>query len=61
VTDHTAQTREADPADEVAIREYLEKDLPPEERAFFHGLSRADQLEFLDDPDKHPKILGRKP
>jgi hypothetical protein len=62
VTDRTAQDRELDPADDVAIREYLEReDLPPEERAFFNGLSREDQLEFLDDPDKHPRILGRRP
>jgi hypothetical protein len=61
VTDSTAQSREPDPADDAAIREYLERDLTPEERAFFNGLSREDQLDFLDDPDKHGKILGRKP
>jgi biotin operon repressor len=61
VTDRTAQSREADPADDAAIREYLERDLTAEERAFFNGLSREDQLDFLDDPDKHQTILGRKP
>jgi hypothetical protein len=62
VTDRTAQCREPDPADDAAIREYLEQeDLPPEERAFFNGLSREDQLFYLDDPDKHQKIRGRKP
>jgi hypothetical protein len=62
VTDRTAQSREPDPEDDAAIREYLERDnLTPEERAFFNGLSREDQLFYLNDPDKHQKILGRKP
>jgi hypothetical protein len=62
VTDRTAQGRELDPADEFAIREYLEReDLTPDERAFFNSLSREDQLDFLDDPDKHRKVFGRKP
>jgi hypothetical protein len=66
----TAQSREPDPAEEIVrreteditIRKYLERDdLKPEERAFFNALSREDQLDFLDDPDKHQRILGRKP
>jgi len=63
VADRTADSRQLDPADEVEIREYLEReDLTPEERAFFNGLpSREDQLFFLHDPDKHQKVLGRKP
>jgi hypothetical protein len=61
VTDRTVQSREPDPADDAAIREYLERDLTPEERAFFNSLSRDNQLDFLDDPDKHQRILGRKP
>jgi hypothetical protein len=62
VTDRTAQSRELGPDDEVAIREYLEReDLTPEERAFFNSLSPEDRLDFLDDPDKHQKVLGRKP
>ena len=66
VTDNKAQSREPDPADDAAIREYLERDLTPEERAFFNGLSREDQLAVLDDPDAHGldeqvRILGRKP
>lgn len=56
----TPQSRVADPADDAAIREYLERDLHPEERAFFLGLSREHQIEFLDDPDQHDKILGRR-
>jgi hypothetical protein len=60
VADRTAQDREPDPEDEAAIREYLERDLTPEERAFFNGLSREDQLDFLNDPDQYRKILGRK-
>ncbi|MHB1424760.1 MAG: hypothetical protein ACYC3I_16440 [Gemmataceae bacterium] len=62
VIDRTAQDREPDPADDAAIREYLEReDLTPEERAFFNGLSRDDQLFFLSDPNKHQQIRGRKP
>lgn len=66
VTDATPSSREPDPADEAAIREYLEGDRTPDERAFFNGLSREDQLAFLDDPDAHDldepvRILGRKP
>ncbi len=64
VTDRTAQSREPDPREEAAIREYLERDLRPDERAFFNGLSREDQIFFLNDPDKHSvtsKLLGRKP
>jgi len=60
LTDHAAQRSEPDPADDAAIREYLESDITPEERAFFHGLSLEDQLDFLDDPDTHQRILGRK-
>jgi hypothetical protein len=62
VTDRTAQSRELDPSEETAIREYLEReDLTPEARAFFNSLSTEDQLDFLDDPDKHQRVLGRKP
>jgi hypothetical protein len=66
VTDSMAQGRELNPADDAAIREYLEQDLTPDERAFFNSLSREDQLVFLDDPDAHgldeqPRVRGRKP
>jgi hypothetical protein len=62
VTDRTAQSTEPDPADDAAIREYLEREnLTPEERAFFNSLSRENQLMFLNDPDKHRRILSRKP
>jgi hypothetical protein len=61
VIDSRAQSSEPDPADDAAIREYLEREnLTPQDRAFINGLSREDQLFFLDDPDKHPRILGRK-
>jgi hypothetical protein len=59
--DRVAQSGEPNPEDEAAIREHLRRDLKPEERDFFANLSRADQLEFLNDPDKHSRILGRKP
>jgi hypothetical protein len=61
VLDRTPQSRELSPDDEFAIREYRErKGLTPEERLFFDGLSTEDQLDFLNDPDQHPQILGRK-
>jgi hypothetical protein len=60
VTDSTPQTMELDPVDEVAIREFVEK-ADPETRAWFLALSREKQLDFLNDPDKYQKILGRKP
>jgi hypothetical protein len=47
--DSTAQTVHPNPADEAAIREYLEReDLTAEERAFFQDQSREVQLELLD-------------
>jgi hypothetical protein len=62
VTDRTLDPRASGPADDAAIQEHLEReDLTPAERAFFNGLSREDQLAFLDDPDKYQKIRGRKP
>lgn len=61
VTDRMAQSSEPNSEDEAAIREYLERDLSLDERAFFNSLSRVDQIYFLNDPDKHQKILGRKP
>ncbi len=60
VTDSSAQTREADPVDDAAIREFIEK-AESQTKAWFLALSPEDQLEYLNDPDKHPKILGRKP
>lgn len=47
VSDGTAKSTETDPADEAAIREYLESDLSLEERAFFNGLSTEDKIWFL--------------
>lgn len=66
VTDTASQSREPDPADDAAIREYLERNLTPDERAFFNSLSREGQLVFLDDPDAHGldeqvKLRSRKP
>jgi hypothetical protein len=62
VTDRTPDPRALIPEDEVAIREYLERDdLKPEERAFFNSLSRNGQLDFLNDPDRHQQIRRRKP
>jgi hypothetical protein len=60
MTDRTVQNCEPNPEDDAAIREYQERDQTPQERAFFNGLSREDQLFFLDDPDQFSRILGRK-
>jgi hypothetical protein len=60
VTDRTAQSRELDPEDEVAIREFIEK-ADPETKSWFLALSRENQLQVVNDPDKHQQILGRKP
>jgi hypothetical protein len=60
VTDRTSQSRELDPTDDLAIREFMEK-ADPETRAWFQALSTENQLAYLNDPDKHDKILGRKP
>jgi hypothetical protein len=60
VTDQSAQGRELDPADDAAIREFIES-ADPETRAWFLALPLDQQLEVVNDTDKHPKILGRKP
>jgi hypothetical protein len=60
VTDSTPQTTELDPADDVAIREFVEK-ADPETKGWFLALSRENQLAYLNDPDKYQAILGRKP
>jgi hypothetical protein len=60
VTDRTAQRREQDPADDAAVREFIEQ-ADPETKSWFHALSSDDQLDVVNDPDKHRKILGRKP
>jgi hypothetical protein len=60
VTDSKAQHREPNPEDDAAIREYIES-ADPETKAWFLALSLEEQLDFLDDPDKHRKILGRRP
>lgn len=59
-TDRTAQSREPNPEDDAAIREYIEE-ADAEGRGWFQGLSYEKQLEVVNDPDKHQKILGRKP
>lgn len=60
VTDHTAQNVELAPEDNAAIREFIEQ-ADPETKAWFLSLKAEDQLAFLDDPDNHQQILGRKP
>ena len=60
VTDRASQSTELDPADDAAIREFIEKS-DPETKAWFLALSTEEQLNFLNDPDMHKRILGRKP
>jgi hypothetical protein len=60
LTDRTAQRRELDPADDAAIREFIEA-AEPATRAWFLAMTPEDQLDYLNDPDNHPRILGRKP
>jgi len=67
VTDQTSQSRELDPAEGAAIREFVEG-ADPETKAWFLALSPDDQIRYLDDPEKHlhdpgkpDRLLGRKP
>lgn len=60
VADQIHQEREPNPADEAAIREFVEQ-ADPQTRGWFNALSRDEQLAYLNDPDKHQNILGRKP
>jgi hypothetical protein len=59
VLDNAKQTQELQPEDAAAIREFIET-ASPTEKAWFLSLSEGDQLDFLDDPARHQKILGRK-
>jgi hypothetical protein len=60
IVESKAQRREPDPADEAAVREFIEQ-AAPDVKAWFLALPFEDQLDFVSDPDKHQKILGRKP
>jgi hypothetical protein len=60
VADNSAQSREPDPADDAAIREFIERADPPT-KAWFLALSPKDQLTVVNDPDKFHRILKRKP
>ena len=60
VLDKTKDAEQLSPSDEAAIRGFIE-DAGPADKAWFLGLSIADQLDFIYDPDKYGKILGRKP
>jgi hypothetical protein len=60
VTDRATQHRELLPEDEVAIREFIEQ-ADPETSAWFQALPAEEQLAYLDDPDEHTRILGRRP
>jgi len=60
VTDRAAQHCELDPADDAAIREFIEG-ADTDAKAWFLALSTEDQLSYLNDPGKHTRIRGRKP
>ena len=60
VTDRTAQSRELDPADEAAIQEFIEN-ADDETKVWFLAQTTENQLAYLDDPDKHQKVFGRRP
>ncbi len=59
ILDRTAQSREMNPSDEAAIREFIESS-EPATKAWFLALPTEVQLEVIKDPDKHQQILGRK-
>jgi hypothetical protein len=59
LSEREPQSRELPPEDDLAIREFVEK-ADRETKAWFLALSVDEQLAYLDDPDRHPKILGRK-
>jgi hypothetical protein len=63
VTDSVADERSPDPAQDTEDRELLRRveELDPQAREWLRGLSREQQLAYLDDPDRFPQILGRKP
>lgn len=58
--DQTSQSREPDPEDNGTICEFIEQ-ADSETKSWFLALPTNAQIEFLNDPDKYPKILGRKP
>jgi hypothetical protein len=53
VLDNSRQTREMNPEDDAAVREFIEK-ADPETKAWFLALSLDQQLAFLNDPDHEP-------
>src|SRR5262245_54370441 len=60
VIDRTPQSSEPNPEDEAAVREFIER-ADPETKAWFLSLPSRTQSEVACDPDRHQKILGRKP
>jgi hypothetical protein len=56
--DNPPPSRELDPEDDAAIREFIEQ-ADPETRAWFQALSVPDQLAVLDDPNRHDKTFPR--
>jgi hypothetical protein len=58
VTDRTPQGREPDPEDQAAIREFIER-ADPDTKAWFLALTVEDQLDVVNDTDKHQKTFPR--
>jgi hypothetical protein len=58
VFENTAQSRELDPEDAAAIKEYRER-LEPEELVWFDSLSTEDQITVVNDPDAGDRAYPR--
>ena len=59
VTGTKSQSTELSPEDEAAIREFIET-ADPQTKAWFLALPQDKQIDYLNDPDQHRRILGRK-
>jgi hypothetical protein len=62
VTDEKTDERAAGPLDNAVINELLKRvrELRPEDKEWLQSQPREVQFEYLNDPDRFPKILGRK-
>jgi hypothetical protein len=58
VFNRTAQSRELDPEDALAIKEYR-KQLSPDDRVWFDSLSTEDQITVVNDPDAGDRTYPR--
>lgn len=58
VIDNAVQVRELKPDDEAAIREFIEQ-AEAETRAWFQSLPVEEQLQVVNDPDKHQRAFPK--